>query len=218
MERLDRIEKILEENAIQQAKNDKLFAELRISQAETSAMFKETDAKFKETDIKFKETDAKFKVTEAQMAETNTTLKKIGVLSGNTARNLGFVTEDYFYNSLSDKMKFGGIKYDKISKNIHTVSKKLEDEFDVVMYNGNSIALIECKYKAHKSDVEKLMTKKVENFRLLHPDFANYKIYLGIGSFGFYDELETFAKENGVAILKQKGEITEIDDKNLKVY
>jgi hypothetical protein len=172
----------------------------------------------KELSISQKETDAKFKETEAQMAETNSTLKKIGVLSGNTAQNLGFVTEDYFYNSLSDKMKFGGIKYDKISKNIHTVSKKLEDEFDVVMYNGNSIALIECKYKAHKSDVEKLMTKKVENFRLLHPDFANYKIYLGIGSFGFYDELETFAKENGVAILKQKGEITEIDDKNLKVY
>ena len=197
MDTLEEIKQILKENAIQQAKNDKLFAKLRISQ---------------------KETDAKFKETEAQMAETNATLKKIGVLSGNTARNLGFVTEDYFYNSLSDKMKFGGIKYDKISKNIHTVSKKLEDEFDVVLYNGNSIALIECKHKAHKSDVEKLMTKKVENFRLLHPDFAKYKIYLGIGSFGFYDELETFAKENGVAVLKQKGDITEIDDKNLKVY
>jgi hypothetical protein len=185
---------------------------------EIKQILKELSISQKETDAQFKETDAQFKETEAQMAETNATLKKIGVLSGNTARNLGFVTEDYFYNSLSDKMKFGGIKYDKISKNIHTVSKKLEDEFDVVLYNGNSIALIECKYKAHKSDVEKLMTKKVENFRLLHPDFAKYKIYLGIGSFAFYDELEAFAKENGVAILKQKGEITEIDDKNLKVY
>jgi hypothetical protein len=115
-------------------------------------------------------------------------------------------------------MKFGAIKYDKISKNIHIVTKKLEDEFDIVMYNGNSIAIIESKFKAHKNDVKTLIQKKATNFRSSHPDFVDYKIYLGIASFGFYPELEQYAKENGVAILKQKDDITTIEDNNLKVY
>ena len=86
------------------------------------------------------------------------------------------------------------------------------------MFNGESIALIECKYKAHKSDVEKLINKKVDSFKKLFPVYANYKFYLGIASFSFYPELENFAKQNGVAILKQKGEVVEIEADNLKIY
>ena len=183
MERLDRIEKILEENAIQQAKNEKLFVE---------------------ADKRMRKSEAK--------------LERMGLRLGSISDNQGYTTEDYFYNSLIDTMKLGNIRYNDIAKNIHAKSKRLEDEFDIVMYNGNSIALLECKYKAHKKDVENLIEKKIYNFKSSHPDYANYKVYLGIASFGFYDELEQFAKENGVAILKQKGDVVEIDDKNLKVY
>ena len=86
------------------------------------------------------------------------------------------------------------------------------------MYNGNSIAIIECKYKAHENDLRKLMDKKVDNFRALFPDFKGYKIYLGLASFSFYPELEEMAKQNGVAILKQKGDVVEVEATNLKVF
>jgi hypothetical protein len=190
MERLDRIEKNMDAFF-------KGMEELRISQKETAAQMKETDKRIEKSDAR---------------------LERLGVLAGNTAKNIGFVTEDYFYNALADKMEFGGIKYDQISKNIHVKTKKLEDEFDIVMYNGNSIAIIESKFKAHKNDINTLMQKKAKNFRILHPDFAKYKIYLGIASFGFYNDLEQYAKENGIGVLKQKGEVTEIEDDNLKVY
>lgn len=167
-----------------------LVASLAIAQAETSEQMKKSDAKW----------------------------DRISTRLGSMADNQGYTTEDYFYNSLVDSMKLGNVQYNEIAKNIHVKSKRLEDEFDIVMYNGNSTALIECKYKAHKKDVENLIEKKIHNFRVSHPDYENYKIYLGIASFGFYDELEQYAKENGVAILKQKGDIVVIDDKNLKVY
>ena len=73
-------------------------------------------------------------------------------------------------------------------------------------------------YLAHKSDVEKLRYKKVDSFKNLFPVYANYKFYLGIASFSFYPELENFAIQNGVAILKQKGEVFEIEANNLKAY
>ncbi len=197
MERLDRIEKLIED--------------LVISQQETAARFKETEKLVQATSVQMKKTDEQIKKSDAKWDRVSTRL-------GSMADNQGYTTEDYFYNSLIDTMKLGSVKYNEIAKNIHVKSKRMEDEFDIVMYNGNSIALIECKYKAHKSDVENLIEKKINNFRISHPDYSNYKIYLGIASFGFYDELEQYAKENGVAILKQKGDVVVIDDKNLKVY
>jgi len=156
--------------------------------------------------------------TEAQMARTDATLERMGIHLGGITDNNGSNTEDYFYNSLLDNPVFGGIKYDSISKNLEIRSKRSQGEFDLVMFNGESIALIECKYKAHKSDVEKLINKKVDSFKKLFPVYANYKFYLGIASFSFYPELENFAKQNGVAILKQKGEVVEIEADNLKIY
>ena len=148
---------------------------------------------------------------EEQLKRTMETLSNIGI-------NLGETTEEYFYNSLSNTMTFGGIKYDYISKNVHSRRMRLEDEFDIVLYNGNSIALIECKHKAHNHDLEKLTQKKIANFRILYPDYADYKIYCGLASFSFYKELEDNASAMGVAILKQVGDVMEVNADNLKAY
>ena len=161
---------------------------------------------------------AKMDENERKAERNEAKLARMGFNLGNMANNQGESTEDYFYNSMLDNPVLGGVRYDKIRKNIHGVSLRLEDEYDIVMYNGNSIALIECKYKAHENDLRKLMDRKVDNFRELFPDFKDYKIYLGLASFSFYPELEELAKENGVAILKQKGDIVEISADNLKAY
>jgi len=163
-------------------------------------------------------TDAKFLETEDQMKRTDETLKRMGIHLGGITDNNGANTEDYFYNSLVDNPVLGGIKYDSIAKNFQIKSRRSQGEFDIVMFNGENVALIECKYKAHEKDVEKLIHKKVDSFKDLFPIYAKHKFYLGIASFSFYPELEELAKQNGVAILKQKGEVMEIEADNLKVY
>ena len=101
---------------------------------------------------------------------------------------------------------------------MHNKIPNLEDEFDITLFNGNNVALIECKYRAKEDDVVKLINKKVSNFRQLYPYYADHTIYLGIASFSFDDRIEKFAKENGVAILRQKGDVVEIEADNLKAY
>jgi len=86
------------------------------------------------------------------------------------------------------------------------------------MFNGKNVAIIECKYNAKEEDVVKLIEKKVSNFRQLFPFYANHSYYLGIASFSFDKRAEKYAKENGVAILRQKGDLVEIDVNNLKAY
>ncbi len=158
------------------------------------------------------------KKNELQFARTDKTLERMGITLGNVTNNIGSITEEYFFNCLIEKPVFGGVKYDKVRRNISGVGLKSEDEFDIVMYNGDSIALIECKNKAHKNDLMKLIEKKAANFKDVFPNFKDYKIFLGLASFSFYPELEEMAKENGVAILKQKGDVVEIEADNLKAY
>ena len=161
---------------------------------------------------------AKMEENEKIAKRNEAKLARMGFTLGNMANNHGESTEEYFYNSLYDDPRLGNIKFDEITKNIHGKVARLEDEFDIAMYNGNNIALIECKYKAHENDVINLIEKKVQNFKQLFPFYANHTFYLGIASFSFYPKLEKLAKENGVAILRQKGEVVEIEADNLKAY
>ncbi len=201
MERIDRIEQALAELI---AQDEKRFARTEQGFAEIRALFAESDKGFAQT-------KALFAKTEAQVERTSKELSNVG-------HNNGDYAEDYFYNSLSGTMVFAGIKYDTISKNIHIKRHRLEDEFDLVMYNGNSIALIECKYKAHEKDLKKLVEKKVNNFRELNTDYANYTIYCGLASFSFYPELEQQALDLGVAVLKQKGDLMEVNASTIRAY
>ena len=143
---------------------------------------------------------------------------RMGISLGSITNNNGSITEEYFYNSLKAKPILGRVSYDEVKRNIYGKALKIEDEFDIVMYNGDSIALIECKSKAHENDLRNLIDKKADNFRTLFPYYKNYKIYLGLASFSFYDELKEMAKLNGIAILKNTGDVPEIEADNLKAY
>ncbi len=195
-----------------------LIAGLAISNAENAKMFEETKKLFKETDKQFKETDKKMLENAAELRKTEELLKNLGIHIGGMANSHGQSTEEYFYNSLAENPRLGNIKFDEISRNLHYKIPNLEDEFDITMFNGSNIGLIECKYRAKEEDVIKLIDKKVSNFRTLFPIYANHTIYLGIASFSFDERLEKFAKENGVAILRQKGDVVEIEADNLKAY
>jgi hypothetical protein len=84
--------------------------------------------------------------------------------------------------------------------NLARKNKKIGDEFDIVMYNGKSLAIIEIKYKAHVKDVERITAQKLPNFRALFPQYAEYPVYLGIG------------------ILQQKGGVMEADTSHIRAY
>jgi hypothetical protein len=156
------------------------------------------------------------KQTEIQAAKTEAQLKKTMQELSNVGHNNGEFAEYYFYNALKETKTLGGIKYDYVDKNVGQRSKRLQDEFDIVMYNGNSIALIECKYKAHPKDLTLLVESKTKNFKLLNPGYADYSIYCGLASFTFYPELEEQAQELGVAILKQVGDVIQVNATNLR--
>jgi hypothetical protein len=96
--------------------------------------------------------------------------------------------------------------------------KTLDGEYDIALINKDSLGIVEVKYTVEKEDVDNLVKKQVENFKLLFPMYARYKFYLGIGGMSFNKQAEDEAKKLGVGILKLNGDAVEINDKNLKVY
>ena len=153
---------------------------------------------------KFAETDRRMRIMQKEM--------------GSWANNHGAFAEDYFFNSFeNDEQYFFGERFDKIRKNLYSISENLEDEYDIVMYNGTSVAIIEVKFRAHKDHIQKLI-EKAETFRILFPGYNNYKIYLALASLSFHSGVEKDCIDQGIAVVKQLGDKAVIYDEHLKVW
>ena len=177
-----------------------------------------------------KEAAAINKETAAMNKEAAARIKEIDLLMKENARQIGGISksngefaEEFFYNSLKETMNFAGVRFDVISdkfggRRILPDKTEIEAQFDIVLHNGKSIALIEAKYKANLKDVKELVEKKVPNFRLLYPEYSKHKLYLGIGSLVLKDRVVQEAKKLGVGLMKQRGDAVEYKTDWVRVY
>ena len=156
------------------AENNRFLTE---NLAETRLAMKENhrilDEKLAENDRILTE---KFEALGIKVKDINSNVVGIGHSNGEYA-------EDYFFSSLKNKMEFAGVHFDDISTDFKLMRKapdgrRIEDQFDIVMLNGEAAAIIEIKYKARKGDSKQIVNQKVSNFRFLFPDYAKLKIYL----------------------------------------
>lgn len=170
----------------------------------------ETDAQLKRTDEQLASFIAKQEKGEAQLAETKRILSGIGI-------NLGQAAEDFFAHSLQKNKKLGKVKFDAVALQLKGHKGKVQDEFDVVMYNGNSVGLVEVKHKVHPADVEQLITRKLPNFRALFPAYQGAAFYLGIAGMSIPQEVVEIAENEGVAVLRQVGDVLAMNE-NLKSF
>jgi hypothetical protein len=182
------------------------------------AAFLETDRRMKETDRIIKE-NARIqkeneRIVDKQLAEMRKELGYFGESQGSFA-------EEYFFNSFKKgKKNFFGKNFNRIQKNVKPAWNNIyniEDEYDIVMYNADSIAIIEVKFKLRKDDIEKTL-RKAETFKIIFPDYKNIKVYLGLASMIFPEHIERECIKQGIAVIKQDGDKVVINEENLKAF
>jgi hypothetical protein len=182
---------------------------------ETRRLIESNAEQQKETDRLMKENEKK---AEKSREDYNERMKKLQEQIGGWANNHGSFAEEYFFNSFeNDQQDFFGEHFNRIRKNVKPVAANLEDEYDIVMYNDKYVVIIEVKFTAHKNDIPSVL-KKAETFRILCPDYKDFKIYLGLASLSFYRELEEACIQLGIAVIKQVGDTVVINDSGLKVF
>lgn len=216
MERIDRIEKAIEELVASQKKTDEQLAKTDALLAELSESHKLVDQKFAELAESQKESRRLMEIQSAELAESQKEMQRQLGGIGNTN---GEFAENFFYSSLSNKMQLGGIKFDYIERNVKRRVRNLTDEFDIVLYNGDSLGLLEIKNTVKAANVTQLLQTKLQNFRTLNPEYANAKIYLGIGGFTFENEsVKATAKASGIIVLEVQGDHFEADIENMRAF
>ena len=147
---------------------------------------------------------------DALMAESNRKLEKATALVGGMGQNQGAVAEEFFFNSLQAKPVLGGVRYDEVFLNVVYDSGKKRAEYDVVMVNGKSVALIEVKYVVHPDDIAKTM-KGIESYRSYFPEYKDFDVYGAIAGFKVPPEVAEAAKQQGLMVLKRVGDVMEVD-------
>jgi len=139
---------------------------------------------------------------------------------GGIDENQGNHAEQFFQNTLMEKLSFDGQKYDRMIPNLeffgeHGVSLI---EFDVVLVNGKSIAIIEVKNRIHPKFVKEFAEDRLPKFREFFPGFSKHKAYLGIAGFSFSKKVLEEARKYGIGIIRQVGDSIELKTNNLRVY
>lgn len=164
----------------------------------------------KKTDEQMKRTDEQMKRTDEQMKRTDEKLNSIGVQLGNMSKNQGDVAEEFFFNSLVKDNHLGEIHFDDITMNMQKHRGDIQEEYDLVMTNGEAVGIIEVKYKVHEKDLDKL-ERKMRHFKKLFPIYNAYKLYGAIASFHINDDAKREALERGFFVLQRSGDVVHTD-------
>jgi len=172
-----------------------LVSSLAIAQAKTDEQLKKTDEQLKKTDEELRNI---FKKTDER-------LDRVAKQLGSIAKNQGDVAEEYFVNSLKESLRIGNLDFDLLLENVGLKTKKINDEFDILLVNGESVALIEVKYKVHPNDLDRL-PKKIEHLKLM-PQYRNYNIYAGVAGFFVPSDVIEEAEKRGYFVLQRKGDV-----------
>ena len=153
-----------------------------------------------------KMTNEQMKRTDEQLKRTDEKLERLGITLGNVTNNQGDVAEEFFLNSLLKDNHLGNIYFDDVVKNMEKHRGQMQEEFDLVLTNGDVIGIVEVKYKAHENDLDKL-DRKMKSFKKLFPIYQNYKQYGAIASFHINDSAKKEALRRGYFVLQRSGDL-----------
>jgi len=157
--------------------------------------------------------------TDRQLKETDRLVKSNALQINGISKNNGATAEEYFYNALlhGNKKLFGEDFDDVFRGEKRKTIKGYEDEYDIMLFNGRAVCIVEVKYKADSDDVLQVLRKE-RTFRTNFPEHNKKKLYLAMASMSFHPLTEKACKDNGIAIMKQVGDTLVVSDENLKVF
>jgi len=188
---------------------------------EIRAILKDIAASQQDTDRRMKDVAASQEKTDRQMKETDRRINALASELNGISKSNGDFAEEYFNSAFeNENLIFAGMHFDYLKNDINVSnpkSGKRDEQFDIVLYNDESVAIIEIKYKASKNDIYD-MIRKAEAFRNWFPEYADHKIYLGLAGMSFLKNTIKDAENKGIAIIRQRGDKTIVNDKNLIAY
>jgi hypothetical protein len=140
-------------------------------------------------------------------------------LSESSGRGVESMAFDYFWN----RKTFAGVSFDEVEHGVNRKKKfpdgsDVQGEYDIVMYNGSAIALIEAKNRVRIDDITKLIDVQMPRFKQFFPQYKDFKFYLGLCGMSFEKDVEAEALKRGIATIKPGGDTFVINESTVKEW
>lgn len=218
--KLKKIEAMLASIAESQKRTDRLQAKNQVAIAKLLQHAEKTDTQPAELEKQRTRSQDKTGVQIAgpskQQIETGILLDKVderldklNELYGDMSSGQGAVVEEFYYNNLKKRPVLQGTHFDIVYKNLKANKGKIEEEYDIVLVNGQTVYLIEVKYHVSPQDIDRLIHRKAKHFNQLFTQYADYNLYLGLACFHIDDAIRDQALASGVNVLQRRGGVIE---------
>jgi ribosomal protein L18E len=152
-------------------------------------------------------------------AESRREMKELNKQMGGITNSNGEMAESYFYNAFKKHKIFAREQFDDIKRNRKLVNGEHDTEFDIILFNCKSAALIEVKYNAKPDNISiHKIISRVKAFKILFPECRNHNVYLGVAAMSFRKGMEERLHRAGIATVRQLGKKMVVYDKDVKVF
>jgi rRNA-processing protein FCF1 len=153
-----------------------------------------------------------------KFAETDRLMKELQKQYGGISNSNGEMAEEYFYRAFKRNKTLVNETFDRILRNKCINNGTWEAEFDILLLNGKSVAIIEVKYRANDNITLKKLISRIAPFKALFPDYKNHNIYLGVAAMSFDKHLAKRLHNAGIVTIHQEGKKVVVCDQEMKVF
>jgi hypothetical protein len=204
---------LAEENAETKRFLRELFAEREQAVKEQERILAEKAAEREQT-VKEQE-----RISDERAVKLDRKISDLFELIGGIGNNNGELAEEHFYSAFRKNKNFLNETYEKVLRNQWIKNEQWHTEFDLLLLNGKSAAILEVKYRAsHENiNIEKLISR-VEPFKALFPEYKDRNIYLGVAAMSFNRYLAKHLHEAGIVTIHQEGRKMVVWDNDVRVF
>lgn len=122
-------------------------------------------------------------------------IKDLAAMYGGLGNNLGEEAELNFLQALQEAPTLAGIKFDQALGNETRNENGIKLEIDILLINGDSVAVIEVKRHLRSDHVQIFHDKTIPKFRELFPQHKDKKLYAALATYGVKNSAKPYVNK-----------------------
>ena len=178
---------------------------------ETSKEVEKTARQVEETSKEVKATTRQVEETSKEVKETTRAVKDLNKKVGGAGQVRGRITEEFFYKALCEERRIGALKFDEIYPNFEAKRDGRRTEYDLLLTNGELVAVVEVKHNLRCDDVEDMRKIRAPHARYYLRRFSDKKMLFVMAYMTADTQAVSLAHECGYATLSPDGQKARAD-------
>ena len=176
------------------------------SNAEAAKWRAESDAWRAESDVWRARADAWHAVAKKEIAKAAKARREMYKEIGGITNTRGDATEAFFLQALDKERRLGDLEFGYVRPNVKAFDRGQEVEFDILMMNGEVVAVIEVKHKLRCEDVERMREWTLPSFRRLMREYDDKTLAPAMACIIAQRNALELAHQYGYAVLRPAGQ------------